>query len=257
MIPRHSRGIFFLGSKMSRSASSKKYFYIILNKPYGVLSRFSDESGRKTLRDLGPFPSDVYPVGRLDADSEGLLLLTNDNELKHRLLDPGYGHKRTYLAQVEQIPGGEAVDKLRSGVVIEGRKTRDAEVRLLRKDPGLPARETPIRLRKSVPTAWLEITLTEGRNRQVRKMTGIRRSSHPSPGKDKVRTLDSWRAWTQRTSAVERLRNPSPSPHDGKLEVVTFALSRNEAWEQGLSGPKVLKASVWPLDEKECIVAGK
>lgn len=171
MIPRHSRGIFFLGSKMSRSASSKKYFYIILNKPYGVLSRFSDESGRKTLRDLGPFPSDVYPVGRLDADSEGLLLLTNDNELKHRLLDPGYGHKRTYLAQVEQIPGGEAVDKLRSGVVIEGRKTRDAEVRLLRKDPGLPARETPIRLRKSVPTAWLEITLTEGRNRQVRKMT--------------------------------------------------------------------------------------
>jgi 23S rRNA pseudouridine2457 synthase len=171
MIPRHSRGIFFLGSKMSQSASSQKYFYIILNKPYGVLSQFSDESGRKTLHDLGSVPSDVYPVGRLDADSEGLLLLTNDNELKDRLLDPGYGHKRTYLALVEQIPGGEAVDKLRSGVVIEGRKTRDAEVRLLRKDPGLPARETPIRFRKSVPTAWLEITLTEGRNRQVRKMT--------------------------------------------------------------------------------------
>ena len=156
---------------MSNRASSQKNCYIILNKPYGVLCQFSAESGRKTLRDLGPFPSDVYPVGRLDADSEGLLLLTNDNELKHRLLDPGYGHKRTYLAQVEQIPGREAVDKLRSGVVIEGRKTRDTEVRLLQKDPGLPARETPIRFRKSVPTAWLEITLTEGRNRQVRKMT--------------------------------------------------------------------------------------
>jgi 23S rRNA pseudouridine2457 synthase len=171
MIPRHFRGIFFLGSTMSNRASSQKNSYIILNKPYGVLCQFSDKSGRETLHDLGPFPSDVYPVGRLDSDSEGLLLLTNDNFLKHRLIDPHYGHKRTYLAQVERVPSREAVDKLRSGVMIEGRKTREAEVRLLQKEPGMPTRETPIRFRKGVPTAWLEITLTEGRNRQVRKMT--------------------------------------------------------------------------------------
>ncbi|MBM4159821.1 MAG: pseudouridine synthase [Ignavibacteria bacterium] len=145
--------------------------YILFNKPYGVLSQFTDPWGRQTLADFGPFPKDVYPVGRLDADTEGLLLLTNDNEMKHRLLDPRFEHPRTYLALVERMPSGEALEKLRRGVTIERRKTKPAAVMLCREEPALWDRPVPIRFRKSVPTAWLEITLMEGRNRQVRKMT--------------------------------------------------------------------------------------
>jgi 23S rRNA pseudouridine2457 synthase len=165
--------------------------YILFNKPYGVLSQFTPacrnsafrragtpEHGHKTLRDFGPFPSDVYPVGRLDLDSEGLLLLTNDNALKHRLTDPKFEHPRTYLVQVERIADEATLQKLRSGVVIEGKKTKPAEVRLLETDPALPPRSVPIRFRKNVPTAWLEITLREGRNRQLRKMTAA--VGHPT-----------------------------------------------------------------------------
>ena len=145
--------------------------YIIFYKPCGVLSQFTDSEGKKTLSDFGPFPKDVYPVGRLDFDSEGLLLLTNDDRTKHRLLEPRYGHSRTYLVQVERIPTIEAIERLKSGVVIEGKKTKEALVHRLDKEPEVPPRETPIRFRKNVSTAWLEIILTEGRNRQVRKMT--------------------------------------------------------------------------------------
>lgn len=152
--------------------------YIIFNKPFGVLSQFTHEAGRKALGDFGPFPSGVYPVGRLDAESEGLLLLTNDNTVKHRFTDPRFAHPRTYLVQVEGMPSGEALERLRRGVMVEGRKTRPARVRLLETEPSLPPRPVPVRFRKSVPTAWLEMILYEGRNRQVRRMTAA--VGHPT-----------------------------------------------------------------------------
>ena len=149
----------------------KRFTTILFYKPYGVLSQFSPEPGKETLRDFLDLPKDVYPVGRLDHDSEGLLLLTNDNDLKHRLTDPSFAHPKTYLAQVERIPTSESIDALRSGVVIEGERTRPADVELLSGEPSFPPRSVPIRFRKNVPTAWLRIVLREGRNRQVRKMT--------------------------------------------------------------------------------------
>lgn len=147
-------------------------------KPFGVLCQFSAEGPNPTLAGFGPFPKDVYPVGRLDTDSEGLLLLTNDGELQHALLEPKFRHPRTYLVQVENIPGGDALSRLRSGVVIEGRATLPAEAELLAGEPALPPRERPIRYRKNIPTAWLQLTLREGRNRQVRKMTAA--VGHPT-----------------------------------------------------------------------------
>jgi 23S rRNA pseudouridine2457 synthase len=144
---------------------------ILFYKPFNVLSQFTDDTDKRTLSDFGPFPKTVYPVGRLDYDSEGLLLLTDDNDLKHRLLEPKFCHARSYLVQVERIPDERALDRLRKGIVIEGKKTRPALVRLLTDGPPLPERVPPVRFRKTVPTSWIELTLTEGRNRQVRKMT--------------------------------------------------------------------------------------
>ncbi len=152
--------------------------YFLLYKPFGVLSQFTAEGDKKTLHEFGPFPSDVYPAGRLDFDSEGLLLLTNDGTVKHRLMDPKFQHERVYLVQVERIPDDEALTRLRSGVVIEGKKTRSAGVRRLEREPALPPRPVQIRFRKTVPTCWLEMTLHEGRNRQVRKMTAA--VGHPA-----------------------------------------------------------------------------
>jgi len=156
----------------------RDFHYILLYKPYGMLSQFTDSSGRDTLGKLGPFPRSVYPVGRLDADSEGLLLLTDDDSVKHRLTDPRFGHSRSYLVQVERIPVAQDLERLRRGLMIEGKKTKPAEVRLLDDEPDLPPRPVPIRFRKNVPTCWLEITLREGRNRQVRKMTAA--VDHPT-----------------------------------------------------------------------------
>jgi 23S rRNA pseudouridine2457 synthase len=147
-------------------------------KPYGVVSQFTPTGGHESLAAFGPFPGDVYPVGRLDWDSEGLLILTNDNGLKHRLTDPRFRHPRTYLVQVERIPADRALSLLRKGVILEGKRTLPADVRLLPTAPDLPARPVPIRARKNVPTAWIEITLWEGRNRQVRKMTAA--VGHPT-----------------------------------------------------------------------------
>jgi len=142
-----------------------------------MLSQFTpDHPGQRTLADLAfRFPKKAYPVGRLDADSEGLLLLTDDARLKTRLLAPESGHERTYLAQVEGIPEEAAIEQMRRGVDIRinGRlyRTRPARVhRLEAPPPDLPPREPPIRYRKHVPNCWLEITLTEGKNRQVRRM---------------------------------------------------------------------------------------
>jgi 23S rRNA pseudouridine2457 synthase len=149
----------------------KSFHYILFYKPYGVLSQFTSESRWQTLRDFGPFPPTVYPVGRLDAESEGLLLLTDDNEVNHRLASPKYEHPKTYLVQVEHSPDENALSRLRNGFVIEKKKTKPAEVRVLSEEPTLPTRPVPVRFRKTISTSWLELTLQEGRNRQVRKMT--------------------------------------------------------------------------------------
>ncbi|MGF1588425.1 MAG: pseudouridine synthase [Pleurocapsa sp.] len=146
--------------------------YLLFYKPYGVLCQFTDSSNnpRPTLKEYIPVP-EVYPVGRLDLDSEGLLLLTDNGQLQNRLANPKFAHPRTYYVQIERIPDQSALDKLRNGVTIKNYRTRPAKVRLLSTEPNLPPRIPPIRDRQSIPTCWLEMTLTEGKNRQVRKMT--------------------------------------------------------------------------------------
>jgi 23S rRNA pseudouridine2457 synthase len=136
-----------------------------------VLSQFTPEvPGQRTLAEFD-LPPDLYAAGRLDADSEGLLLLTNDGQLIKRMLEPGTGHERTYLVQVEGIPTAEAMAELESGVVIQNYRTLPAHARLLDKEPALPPRDPPIRVRKNIPTSWIELKLLEGKNRQVRHMT--------------------------------------------------------------------------------------
>jgi 23S rRNA pseudouridine2457 synthase len=148
--------------------------YILFYKPYNVLCQFTDNSNdsnkRITLKNYIDLPS-VYSVGRLDLDSEGLLLLTNNGQLKHRLAHRKFAHPRTYLVQVERIPEEKDLDRLRKGITIQDYRTRPAQVSKLLEEPKLPPRNPPIRDRKSIPTSWLSITLTEGRNRQIRKMT--------------------------------------------------------------------------------------
>ncbi len=154
-----------------------KYRILRFYKPYGVLTKFTDAEDRPTLANYVNAPN-VYPVGRLDMDSEGLLILTDFGLLSQRLTDPAYRHPRIYLVQVERVPDEAALEKLRVGVVIEQKKTLPAHVELLDYEPDLPPREPPVRFRKSVPTAFLKMTLYEGRNRQVRKMTAA--VGHPT-----------------------------------------------------------------------------
>ncbi len=144
---------------------------IAFHKPYGVVSQFTpDGSPNKTLAEFG-FPKGVYPIGRLDADSEGLLLLSDEKGLVDRLLNPRNAHNRAYWVQVEGIPTQDAIDKLQSGVTIQGYKTLPCKAKILSPQPDMPPRDPPIRYRKSLPDTWIEIELTEGKNRQVRKMT--------------------------------------------------------------------------------------
>jgi 23S rRNA pseudouridine2457 synthase len=144
---------------------------IAFNKPYGVLSQFTpDGSPHRTLADFG-FPKLVYPLGRLDAGSEGLLLLSDEPGLNERLLHPQHAHQREYWAQVERIPGPDALQSLTQGLAIQGHRTRPCRAWLLEPQPEIPPREPPIRYRKNVPTCWLGLELIEGKNRQVRRMT--------------------------------------------------------------------------------------
>lgn len=148
------------------------YLYFLSYKPFNVLTQFSGEKTEETLQVLNyDFPKDVYPVGRLDKDSEGLLLLTNDKRLNHKLLDPKFKHEREYWAQVEKIPTPGALEQLSKGVKLKDGPTLPAKVRLLEAEPDLPPRNPPIRYRAAIPTTWLSLTLVEGRNRQVRRMT--------------------------------------------------------------------------------------
>jgi len=151
---------------------------IVFNKPYGVLSQFTEEvSGQQTLAEFG-LPPRVYPAGRLDADSEGLLLLTDEAGLNHRLLHPSQGHWRRYWAQVEGVPEAHAIGQLATGVMVQGSLTLPARVWTLEPRPEVPPREPPIRVRKAVPDTWIAVELHEGRNRQVRRMTAA--VGHPT-----------------------------------------------------------------------------
>lgn len=151
---------------------------LAFHKPYGVLSQFTpDGSPHRTLAEFA-FPKNVYPLGRLDADSEGLLLLSEEAGLNTRLLDPERGHLRTYWAQVERVPTASALRQLAQGVILAGRVTLPCRAWLLDPQPSLPPRDPPIRHRKKVPAVWMGVELAEGKNRQVRKMTAA--VGHPT-----------------------------------------------------------------------------
>lgn len=151
---------------------------LVFHKPYGVLSQFTpDGSPNRTLAEYG-FPKGIYPIGRLDADSEGLLLMSDEAGLNTRLLHPQRGHPRCYWAQVERIPSSEALTRISEGVVIQDYTTRPCRARILDPQPGVPPRDPPIRVRKNIPDCWVALDLTEGKNRQVRKMTAA--IGHPT-----------------------------------------------------------------------------
>jgi 23S rRNA pseudouridine2457 synthase len=188
---------------------------VVFNKPFGVLSQFSDRQGRATLADFVALPR-VRPAGRLDYDSEGLLLLTDDGVLQARIADPRWKLPKTYWVQVEGVPDEPALERLRRGVPLKDGRTRPARARAI-PDPPLWPRVPPIRFRKNIPTAWIELTLVEGRNRQVRRMTAavgfptlrlVRTAVGPytlaglAPGE--------WREASYPQSAVSRQRKRKP-----------------------------------------------
>jgi 23S rRNA pseudouridine2457 synthase len=151
---------------------------LAFNKPYGVLSQFTpDGSPNRSLLEF-VFPRGVYPIGRLDADSEGLLLLSDEAALNERLLHPARAHERTYWAQVERIPTPETLKQLERGIVLQDLRTLPCRAQILHPQPTIPPRDPPIRFRKNVPDVWLELVLVEGKNRQVRRMTAA--IGHPT-----------------------------------------------------------------------------
>ncbi len=163
---------------------------IAFNKPYGALSQFTpDDSRHRALAEFN-FPPRVYPIGRLDADSEGLLLLSDEPHWNAQLLRPEHAHPREYWAQVERIPDRAALDRLEGGVLIQGRKTRPCRAWRLPEPPHFPPRQPPVRHRQNVPDCWLALELTEGRNRQVRRMTAA--IGHPTLRLVRVRIGQFW-----------------------------------------------------------------
>jgi 23S rRNA pseudouridine2457 synthase len=171
----------------------EKYKYIAFFKPFGVLTQFTGEPGDKTLSDFG-FPPGVYAAGRLDKDSEGLLILTDDGVFNQKLTNPNANKKKTYWVQVDKIPNEQSLNQMRKGLKIKDYLTLPCEVKII-SEPNLPERVPPIRMRKNIPTTWLEITLSEGKNRQVRRMTA--KIGHPtlrlirfSMGKYKLNNID-------------------------------------------------------------------
>ena len=144
--------------------------FIAFNKPYGVLSQFTGAEGQRTLAEFS-LPGKVYAAGRLDKDSEGLLILSDDGPFIKKLLDPENGHERIYWAQVEGVPTKEAMLKLAGGIEIKGYRSKPCRAVILDPQPEIPPRDPPVRFRQSIPTTWIELTLTEGKNRQVRRMT--------------------------------------------------------------------------------------
>ena len=182
---------------------------IAFHKPYGVLSQFtSDGSPNRALAEFG-FPKNVYAIGRLDADSEGLLLLSDEAHWNEKLLHPRHAHEREYWAQVENIPTPENLQKLEKGILIQGRKTLPCRAWLLAPQPQIPPRVPPIRFRKSVPDCWIGLELIEGKNRQVRKMTAA--IGHPTLRLLRVRIGSFWLGdlpagqWRELTPADVRL----------------------------------------------------
>ncbi len=182
---------------------------LAFHKPFGVVSQFTPDGSRhRTLADFG-FPPRVYPIGRLDAESEGLLLLSDEAELNARLLKPERGHVRTYWALVERVPSGESLAQMERGVSIGGRMTLPCRAWLLDPQPEMPPREPPVRFRKNVVDAWIALELIEGKNHQVRRMTAV--VGHPTLRLVRVKigtlelgdlALGKWRA----LSADERAR---------------------------------------------------
>ena len=160
-----------------KNKSGEAHQHVVFHKPYGVLSKFTDAEDRPTLAAYISMPH-VYPAGRLDMDSEGLLLLTSDGDLATRLTSPSYKVPKTYLVQVERIPDEAALVQLRRGVIVKGKRTRPATVQLLTEEPMVHPRPVPVRFRKSVPTVWLRMEISEGMNRQIRRMTA--QVGHPT-----------------------------------------------------------------------------
>ena len=143
---------------------------LLFNKPFGVICQFSRDGMHPTLADYIPLP-DFYPAGRLDTDSEGLLVLTDDGQVQHRITDPEHKLPKTYWVQVEGVPGEQALERLRVGVELPDFTTRPADARVIDEPASLWPRNPPIRSRKNIPTGWIELTIREGKNRQVRRMT--------------------------------------------------------------------------------------
>lgn len=151
--------------------------YVVFNKPFNVLSQFTSEEGVRNLSEFN-LPKEIYAAGRLDKDSEGLLLLTNDGPLIKKLLEPTEKTWKTYWVQVEKIPREKDLELLKQGVIVQGKKTLPCQVKILGENIDVPKRHPPIRVRKSIPTCWIEIKIREGRNRQVRRMTAA--IGHPT-----------------------------------------------------------------------------
>ena len=186
---------------------------IAFNKPYGVLSQFTgDGSLNRALAEFG-FPKNVYAIGRLDADSEGLLLLSDEAHWNEKLLHPSHAHEREYWAQVEKFPMPDSLRRLEKGILIQGRKTLPCRAWLLEPQPKIPPREPPIRFRKSVPDCWIGLELIEGKNRQVRRMTAA--IGHPTLRLMRVRVGNFWLRdltagqWRMLTAAEIKLVHPT------------------------------------------------